>query len=377
MAHQKSTTENRISMLVVNIKKQLGETLLNINAELPLSGVTAVFGRSGAGKTSLVNILGGLSTPDSGEIKLGDKVLYQQGKVNLPPEKRHIGYVFQESRLFPHYKVRGNLNYGNRHQDPTQFANIVKLLGIEHLLDRYPITLSGGEKQRVAIGRALLTSPDLLLMDEPLASLDLPRKRELIAYLQTLARNLKLPIVYVSHSLDEILQLANHMLVLNQGELIAAGPLAQVWNSEQMRPWMPPQELSALIHTRVANQHPQYAMTQLMLDDGNHLWVNTPQWQQQPNQDAIMVRIQANHVALALTPPQQSSIRNCLRGIIKQLSPSADGDQIQVKIALGKDELWANITPWACDDLELCAGKTVYAQIKGVSMSQNDMAQSN
>ncbi|BDM62846.1 molybdenum import ATP-binding protein ModC [Shewanella sp. NFH-SH190041] len=378
-------------MLTINIEKQLGQTHLCVNAQLPTSGVSAIFGRSGAGKTSLVNILGGLSTPDSGELLLGDKVLFRAGSINLPPEKRRIGYVFQEARLFPHYKVRGNLNYGMRHKNTALFERVVSLLGIGHLLDRFPITLSGGEKQRVAIGRALLTQPDMLLMDEPLASLDLPRKRELIPYLQSLSREMQLPIVYVSHSLDEILQLADYMLVLNQGKVIASGPLTQVWNSDEMRPWLPAKELSSLITAQVAGCHPDYAMTKLLLDDGNHLWVNGKLAETRPVSDnnqsshttapatarQIKVRIQANHVALSTTPPGHSSIRNQLSGKVKELHPSDDGQQVQVKIALGNDELWANITPWACDELALIPGMQVYAQIKGVSMGHNDLAQSN
>lgn len=270
MANEKSPQKNSKRMLNINVEKQLGP----VNTQLPLQGVTAVFGRSGAGKTSLVNLLGGLTTPDKGEISLGNTLLFKHKTVNLPPEKRRIGYVFQEARLFPHYSVKGNLTYGMRHKAPELLDKVVSLLGIEKLLNRYPSTLSGGEKQRVAIGRALLTSPQILLMDEPLASLDLPRKRELLPYLQTLAQELKLPIVYVSHSLDEILQLADHMLVLHQGKMIAQGPLAEVWNSEQMRPWVPLQELSSLLNARITDRHPDYPMTRLVMDDGNQLWVS-------------------------------------------------------------------------------------------------------
>lgn len=323
-------------MLTINIEKQLGQLQLKVDTQLPLQGVTAVFGRSGAGKTSLVNLLGGLSTPDSGEIRLGDKLLYQHGKVNLPPEKRHIGYVFQEARLFPHYSVKGNLNYGVRKANPVLF--------------------------------------DMLLMDEPLASLDLPRKRELLPYLQTLSQELKLPIVYVSHSLDEILQLADYMLVLHQGKLIAQGALSEVWNSEQMRPWVPLQELSSLLSAKVADRHPDYPMTRLVMDDGNHLWVSGYLTE---TTKKLKVRIQANHVSVCTEIPKGSSIRNLLKGEIKELYPSDNGEQIQLKIALGRDELWANITPWACDELQLTHGKVIYAQIKGVTMTQMDIAESH
>lgn len=374
MAHKKSPQKNGKRMLNINIEKQLGQLQLKVYTHLPLQGVTAVFGRSGAGKTSLVNLLGGLTSPDKGEISLGDTLLFKHKTVNLPPEKRRIGYVFQEARLFPHYSVKGNLTYGMRHKAPELFDKVVSLLGIEKLLSRYPCTLSGGEKQRVAIGRALLTSPQMLLMDEPLASLDLPRKRELLPYLQTLAQELKLPIVYVSHSLDEILQLADHMLVLHQGKMIAQGPLTQVWNSEQMRSWVPLQELSSLLSARISDRHPDYPMTRLLMDDGNQLWVSG---QLPPTHKQLKVRIQANHVSVCTEEPKGSSIRNLLKGKIKELYPSDNGEQIQLKIALGKEELWANITPWACDELQLAPEKAIYAQIKGVTMTQMDIAESH
>lgn len=362
-------------MLAINIEKQLGNTHLQINAQLPMQGVTAIFGRSGAGKTSLINILGGLSTPDNGEIRLGNKYLYRKNQINLPPEARRLGYVFQESRLFPHFRVKGNLTYGMKQSNSALFDKVIHLLGIEQLLNRYPITLSGGEKQRVAIGRALLTQPELLLMDEPLASLDLPRKRELIPYLQNLSREMSLPIVYVSHSLDEILQLADHMLVLNDGKVIAQGELTQVWNCEQMRPWLPIQELSSLLHAKVIKVHPNYAMTQLALADGNQLWVNGKLTAQ--TNTNLKVRVQANHVSISKLKPSQSSIRNLLTGKIAAIHASDNQAQIQLKIALGEEILWANITPWACDELQLAVGQSIYAQIKGVAMSNNDLAQSH
>jgi molybdate transport system ATP-binding protein len=388
-------------MLKIDVQKELGDLSLDIQADIPLQGVCAIFGRSGAGKTSLVNMLGGLSHPDSGDIHLGEKTLFSRVdsrglRVNLPPEKRNIGYVFQEARLFPHYTVRGNLNYGkkdygkkdygnkdqsNKDQSNTRsaddhFNQIVNLLGIEHLLGRYPKSLSGGEKQRVAIGRALLTSPSMLLMDEPLASLDLPRKRELIPYLQSLASQLSIPIVYVSHSLDEILQLADHMLVLSSGKVVAQGPLAQVWNSDEMRPWVSAQELSSLLHAKVVARHPKYPMTQLMLKDGNRLWVSGL-LDDSPKERLLKVRVEANHVSLCTSIPENSSIRNVLSGTVKELHSNDTGEQVQVKIQLGDDELWANVTTWACDDLGLMCGTQVYAQIKGVSMGATDLAQSH
>ncbi len=202
----------------------MGETQLDVDLRLPAVGICAIFGRSGAGKTSLINLISGLTTPDVGEIHLAGRTLFSSSQgIQLPIEQRKIGYVFQDARLFPHYTVRGNLNYGVTHADPEYFVSVTLLLALEPLLARYPRDLSGGEKQRVAIGRALLSKPDLLLMDEPLASLDMPRKRG-DAVLENLAQHFRLPILYVSHSVQENLRLADHLVVLEQGKVLSAGP---------------------------------------------------------------------------------------------------------------------------------------------------------
>lgn len=365
-------------MLHIDITKRLGELELVVNAQLPLQGITAIFGRSGAGKTSLVNILGGLSTPDSGQLTLQkraqDDVLFNSDAgINLAPEKRNIGYVFQEARLFPHYSVRGNLNYGNKDKDDGHFNKIVQLLGLEALLSRYPRSLSGGEKQRVAIGRALLTRPQILLMDEPLAALDLPRKRELIPYLLELSQSLSIPIIYVSHSLDEILQLADHILVLEQGKVLVNGPVQTVWDSAEMRPWLPAKEQSALLTAKITAYHEKYAMTKLQLDDTCYLWING-----KPSAlgKALRVRIYANHVSISCERPANSSIRNILPTQVMEIVAAENSDNMQIKLALGKAHIWANITHWAFDDLALTVGQQVYAQIKGVNMTESELAQS-
>lgn len=359
-------------MLTINIDKQLGELALHLNIRLPMQGISAIFGRSGAGKTSLINIIGGLLTPDSGEIILADEVLFN-GELGIlkPPDKRQIGYVFQDARLFPHYSVRGNLNYGNKDADSAHFDRVVKLLGLEHTLKRYPASLSGGEKQRVAIGRALLTRPKMLLMDEPLASLDLPRKRELIPYLIRLAKELKLPIIYVSHSLDEILQLAQHMLVLDQGKVIANGPLQEVWDSEQMRPWLDAKEQSSLLDVTVAETHDKYPMTRLALSNDTSLWVNN--LSPEPG-TKLKVRIHANHVSLCRHSPKQTSIRNIIPVRVCEVFESVCGENVQIKLAIAGNYLWANITPWARDDLQIVVGLSLFAQIKSVSLTESDLA---
>ena len=204
------------------------------------SGVTALFGQSGAGKTSVVNMVAGLLRPDAGRIAINGLCLFDSDRgIDLPPEKRRIGYVFQDGRLLPHLSVRSNLTYGMR-RTPTQqrfvkFDAVVELLGINHLLDRRPSRLSGGEKQRVAIGRALLTSPALLLMDEPLASLDAGRKAEVLPFIMQLGHEFAVPILYVSHALDEILNLAAHMVIMEQGRVLACGALADLMSRPDLQ----------------------------------------------------------------------------------------------------------------------------------------------
>ncbi len=217
-------------MLQVRVKKRLKSFNLDIRFQAQAGAITALFGPSGAGKTSVVSMIAGLLRPDQGVIRLGGETLFDSGRgLNLPPEKRRIGYVFQEGRLFPHLSVRGNLCYGLRSGDRNQrrqrLEQVVELMGIGHLLSRRPATLSGGEKQRVAVGRALLTSPRLLLMDEPLASLDRARKEEVIPFLARLPRELAMPFIYVSHSTWELRQLGCLVIPIVEGR-IEQGPSA-------------------------------------------------------------------------------------------------------------------------------------------------------
>ncbi|KNC92553.1 molybdenum ABC transporter ATP-binding protein ModC [Trabulsiella odontotermitis] len=351
-------------MLELNFTQTLGTHRLTIHETLPASGITAVFGVSGAGKTSLINAISGLTQPEAGRIVLNGRVLNDVEKgICLTPEKRRVGYIFQDARLFPHYKVRGNLRYGMAKSMAEQFDKLVALLGIEPLLDRLPGSLSGGEKQRVAIGRALLTAPELLLLDEPLASLDIPRKRELLPYLQRLAREINIPMIYVSHSLDEILHLADKVLVLEDGNVKAFGNLEEVWSSSVMHPWLPQEQQSSILKVTVLEHHPHYAMTALALGD-QHLWVNKLD---KPVQTAVRVRVQASDVSLVLQPPTQTSIRNILRA--KVVECYDNNGQVEVQLEVGGRTLWARISPWARDDLAVKPGQWLYAQIKSVSIT--------
>lgn len=353
-------------MLELDFSQQLGDLTLQVTQNLPAQGITAIFGLSGAGKTSLINAIGGLTKPETGRIALNNRPLFDAEKgLCLPPEKRRIGYVFQDARLFPHYRVQGNLQYGMAASMRGQFDSIVALLGIGPLLNRFPLTLSGGEKQRVAIGRALLTAPEILLMDEPLAALDLPRKRELMPYLERLAKEVNIPILYVTHSLDEILRLADKVLVLDNGSVLAMGDLEEVWASNIMRPWLPREEQSSVLNVSVLEHHPRYDMTALAIGD-QRLWIGKVD---AAEGTSMRVRVNAADVSLVLQPTaNNSSIRNILPA--KVLECLEIGSQVEVKLAMADHIIWARITPWARDELMIRPGQWLYAQIKSVSLSR-------
>ncbi|TCL03936.1 molybdenum ABC transporter ATP-binding protein ModC [Sodalis ligni] len=351
-------------MLQIDIRQRLGDLCMEVTADVPVKGITAIFGVSGAGKTSLINAVAGLTRPQQGRIILNDRILFDaERRIFLPPEARRVGYVFQDGRLFPHYRVRGNLFYGMAPSMRPQFDGIISLLGIGHLLKRYPATLSGGEKQRVAIGRALLSAPEILLMDEPLASLDLLRKRELLPYLERLAKEVEIPVLYVTHSLEEILQLAERVLILDNGKMKAFGTLEAVWASRALRPWLPREEQSSVLQVAVAEPHPDYPMTALSLGK-QRLWVGRVS---QPVGTPLRIRIAAADISLALTPPLGSTIRNILPATVSECLTV--GDQVEVMLDIEGHTLWARISPWARDELGLHAGMPVYAQIKSVSIT--------
>jgi molybdate transport system ATP-binding protein len=226
-------------MLDMQVRRQQGAFMVEATIKQTERGITALFGPSGAGKTSIVNMLAGLRRPDTGHILVNSRCLFDSTKgIDLPVHRRRIGYVFQDGRLLPHLSVRANLNFGLRLTPPERryisFDAVVDLLGIGHLLDRRPAKLSGGEKQRVAIGRALLTSPELLLMDEPLASLDSARKSEVLPFIRRLGREFRVPIIYVSHALEEILNIADHLVVLEGGRVMVSGSVGSILTVEQV-----------------------------------------------------------------------------------------------------------------------------------------------
>ncbi|AUI65941.1 MULTISPECIES: molybdenum ABC transporter ATP-binding protein ModC [Glaesserella] len=350
--------------LHIDVEHQFGELALKVHVDIPAKGVTAIFGRSGAGKSSLINLVAGLTKLKKGKIILNERTLFDAEKgINLAPEKRKVGYVFQEHRLFPHYRVEGNLKYGCKRFDQAKFLQLVELLGIAHLLDRFPISLSGGEKQRVAIGRALLSEPDILLMDEPLSALDLPRKNELMEYLSKLAKTLDIPILYVSHSLDEVIRLADNLLLLENGKVVAFDKTAEVWHSPMFSAWQPDSQRVTLLELPVAEQQTDYAMQGLAIGE-QRIWIH-----QQPRyqlNDLVRITIKSKDVSLVLTKPEQTSIRNILCGEICKIEPQSD--RYDIALNVGSLEIWATISQWAFDELNLALGQTAYLQIKSVSI---------
>ncbi len=287
--------------------------------------------------------------------------------VDLPPEKRRVGYIFQEGRLFPHLSVRSNLAYG-MHLTPkperyVEFDQVVNLLGIEHLVDRRPAKLSGGEKQRVAIGRALLTSPSVLLMDEPLASLDFARKAEVLPFIARLAGEFSIPILYVSHSLEEILNLAEVMVVLDSGRAVASGPIEDLMSRRDLQSLTGYTDCGAVISTVVELHNEAEGLSYLRFQGGV---LKVPRLDVSIG-SRVRVRIEARHVAIALVPPEQISVQNILPGTVLEIT-DGNGPLVDVMLDIGCP-LLARITPLALTTLDLKPGRRVFAVIKSVAVS--------
>ena len=354
--------------LAVDVRHRLGNFTLEA-AFASAGGITAVFGASGCGKTTLVNVIAGLIRPDFAKISVGDTVLVdtEQG-IDLPPHRRRIGYVFQEARLFPHLTVAGNLAYGEwftpAGERYARQAQILDLLGIGHLLQRRPRDLSGGEKQRVAIGRALLASPKLLLMDEPLASLDAARKAEIMPYLERLRDEVNIPIVYVSHSVAEVMRLASDVAVLSQGRLAAFGPAAEIAQRLDLVPADEAEEGGVIIDMQVVSHDAGFDLTRLSSGAGD---IYVP-GRLGPEGTPARVRIRARDVMLALEEPRNISALNILRGTVAEILP-AGPSSVNVRLDCGGAAVVARITRHSASALGLVPGTPAFAVVKAVSVS--------
>jgi molybdate transport system ATP-binding protein len=334
----------------------------------------ALFGRSGAGKSSVIEAIAGLVRPRAGRIAVGDRVLFDAARgIDLPPEERRVGYVFQDDLLFPHMTVRGNLAYGERltpaRERFVEARRVVALLGLERLLERRPATLSGGEKQRVAIGRALMASPRVLLMDEPLASLDAPRKAEILQYIELLRDELRLPIVYVSHAIEEVTRLADHLVVMAEGRVVAQGTLAEVLAREDMVELAGRFEAGAVFETRVARHDETYGLTHLAFPGGELVVANVDALVGEP----VRARIRARDVALALEAPRHASFQNVLEGVVHAIGGEF-GAIVDVTIVLaGGERLLARLTRASVAALGLAPGARVYALVKAIAIDRRSV----
>lgn len=356
-------------MIELRFRKQLGALGLDVDVELPAQGISALFGRSGAGKTSLVNAVAGIVTPDDGIIRVGDQVFFDRARgIDLPLEQRGIGYVFQDARLFPHLDVAGNLRYGlkrTRGAPAVDWESVIDVLGLAHLLDRRPHHLSGGERQRVALGRALLRQPALLLMDEPLASLDAPRKAEVLPYLDGLRRRLGIPVVYVTHSLDEVMRLADTLALVDDGRIAACGPVGEVTARVDLGPLVGRFEAGTALDTLVAGHDAEFALSRLAFAGGELVVPAVDA----PEGTALRVLVRARDVMLATRPPVAISARNVFAGTVSDISLEP-GAHAEVAVAIGDVRLRARITRAAAAELGLATGVPVHAIVKSVAVGR-------
>ncbi len=358
--------------LQINIARSAFQ--LNLDIQLPGQGITAIFGPSGSGKTTFLRAVAGLDKNPKGRIQIGTNI-WQDTKqgIYLPTWQRPLGYVFQESSLLPHLSVTENLNFGLKRalksaSSAQTEANkalqaSVELLGIGSLLQRMPNELSGGERQRVAVARAIAMQPQLLLMDEPLASLDAARRQEIFPWLARLRDQLKMPMLYVTHSAEEVTRLADHLVVLDQGHVKAQGSVSAVL-TQVVNPVVVGEDAGALIAGCIGAVDAQWHLSRVDFD-GGCIWMRDAGL---PVGKAVRIRILARDVSLATSEPTNTSIQNQLRGTIQSITSDAHPSQVMVVLKCGADEVLARVTKRAVDELSLQVGQYVWAQVKSVAL---------
>jgi molybdate transport system ATP-binding protein len=358
--------------LQINIARSAFQ--LNLDIQLPGQGITAIFGPSGSGKTTLLRAVAGLEKNPQGLIQIGENI-WQDTKqgIYLPTWQRPLGYVFQESSLLPHLSVAENLNFGlkrvlkSANSAPTAANKAlqasIELLGIGGLLQRMPDELSGGERQRVAIARAIAMQPHLLLMDEPLASLDAARRQEIFPWLARLRDELKMPMLYVTHSAEEVTRLADHLLVLDRGQVKSQGPVNQVL-TQVVNPVVVGEDAGALIAGHIGAVDAQWHLSRVDFEGGS-VWMRD---EGLTVGKAVRIRILARDVSLATSEPQNTSIQNQLRGSIQSITPDPHPSQVMVVLKCGAEEVLARVTKRAVDELVLEVGMPVWAQVKSVAL---------
>jgi molybdate transport system ATP-binding protein len=358
--------------LQINIARSAFQ--LNLDIQLPGQGITAIFGPSGSGKTTLLRAVAGLEKNPQGLIQIGENI-WQDTKqgIYIPTWQRPLGYVFQESSLLLHLSVVENLNFGLKrvlkaaNSAPTAANKAlqasIELLGIGGLLQRMPDDLSGGERQRVAIARAIAMQPQLLLMDEPLASLDAARRQEIFPWLARLRDELKMPMLYVTHSAEEVTRLADHLVVLDQGHVKAQGSVSAVL-TQVVNPVVVGEDAGALIAGCIGAVDAQWHLSRVDFD-GGCIWMRGAGL---PVGKAVRIRILARDVSLAISEPTNTSIQNQLRGSIQSMTPDKHPSQVMVVLKCGAEEVLARVTKRAVNELALQVGMPVWAQVKSVAL---------
>lgn len=352
----------------VRLKHRLGHFTLNADFDVP-PGLTVLYGRSGSGKTTVINAVAGLLRPDEGRVVVKGRTLLDSAQgVNLPPHRRGLGYIFQEGRLFPHLSVRQNLKFSRWFRKTTRsdFDHVVEMLGIGHLLERQPGALSGGEKQRVAIGRALLGDPSLILADEPLAALDDDRKAEILPYFERLRDELSVPILYVSHSAAEVARLATTVVALQDGRVAAQGPAADVLGDPTVTP-LGARAAGAVLAARVVAHH-EDGLSELDAGGIPLFLPRVPHGIGQP----IRIRIAAQEVVLSRDAPHGLSALNILPGTIEHLRAGAGPGAI-ASLSTPAGRLLARVTQRSAKAMELAEGATCYAIVKTVAIAPEDI----
>lgn len=357
-------------MIHTRLKLKYSGFALKVDLQLPGRGVTALYGHSGSGKTTCLRCIAGLEKAEQGFIQVNDEVWQDSDKkIFVPPHKRALGYVFQEASLFPHLSVLANLEFGlkriPRQQRRVDMAHATELLGIGHLLDRHPQHLSGGERQRVGIARALLTSPKLLLMDEPLAALDSQRKNEILPYLQRLHDELDIPVLYVSHSQDEVARLADHLVLLSNGKALASGAIGETLARLDL-PLALGDDAGVVIEGHVSAYDPDYQLLTLQLPNTT-LNIRVAHSPMNPGQ-ALRCKVQARDVSLSLQSVEQSSILNRLPVTVISELGADNAAHVLIRLDAAGTPLLARITRYSRDQLGVHPGQQLWAQIKAVAV---------
>ncbi|UHD17402.1 molybdenum ABC transporter ATP-binding protein [Thiocapsa bogorovii] len=342
---------------------------LAVDLELPGRGVTGLFGHSGSGKTTLLRCIAGLVRAPEGRLVFRGEV-WQDANIWVPTHQRALGYVFQEASLFTHLKVMGNLRYGQKRarsrvarSDRVSLEQAIELLGIGHLLERRPASLSGGERQRVAIARALASSPQVLLMDEPLAALDIARKQEILPYLERLHDELAIPVLYVSHAPDEVARLADHLVVMDAGRVLASGPLKDTLARLDLLLAFS-EDAGVVIDAVVAAHDNNYHLSRLDFPGGNVVVAQ----RKEPVGHRLRVRIHARDVSLTLERATGTSIANLLPATVVEIADADTPAHCLVRLDAGGTPLIARITRRSLDHLGVARGKPMWAQIKAVAL---------